>query len=198
MKAQSEEKDDESDEETGAAGGEEAALDSGGLLRTGTAAMVGPAYQADVPAWPFGDLPTAGAAAARAAAARGEERVKHSLLDEEVARCKRARTNGLLRLERERFNVGVLGREPRRRWPDEGALRVSLGYSHAQRLLAYVRDPTNRDARGSLQLDGSDGVVGGYGNYRDTHAAESGKAHSQRQQLASTLLLRRSAGLKAD
>ena len=62
--------------------------------------------------------------------------------------------------------------------------------SRAREVHAYVRDPANRDARGWLRLDDGKGtLLGGYGNYRATHAVEAGARHSQAEQVRHTLLL---------
>ena len=84
----------------------------------------------------------------------------------------------------------MLAAEPRRRWPDAGARCLALGPTRARELLAYVRDPANRDARGRLRLDDGKGtLLGGYGNYRATHAVEAGARHSEAEQVQHTLLL---------
>ena len=85
-------------------------------------------------------------------------------------------------------NNALLAAEPRRRWADNGTRRVSLGTLHAYKLQAYVRDPTNRDARGRLRMDcgvALDGFVG----YIDNHATETGARHSDDEQLRHSVLI---------
>ena len=92
--------------------------------------------------------------------------------------------------ERTAFNARVLAGEPRRRWSDAGARRVTLGPTRARALLAYIRNPANRDLRGRLRLDDGMGtLVGGYDSYRTTHAVEEGARHSEAEQARHTLLL---------
>ena len=77
-----------------------------------------------------------------------------------------------------------------KRWPDAGTRRFALGATHARRLLAYARDPGNRDKRGRLRLDDGRGtLLGGYGSYRATHAVEAGEGHSEAEQIAHTTLI---------
>ena len=148
----------------------------------GTAACIGigRAHQAEVQAWPHGDSPTAPqAAAATSSFDRGDARVAIHEAD-------------VLRKQRAGFNARVLTAEPRRRWPDAGAQRFALGPKSARKLLAYVCDPANRDARGRLRLDDAEGtMLGGYGNYRVTHTVEAGAHHSEAEQVRHTLLLSR-------
>ena len=95
-----------------------------------------------------------------------------------------------MRRQRATFNTRLLAAEPRRRWPDAGAQRFALGPTSARKLLAYVRDPANHDERGRLRLDDGEGtLLGGYGNYRATHAVEGGARHSEVEQAQHTLLL---------
>ena len=85
-------------------------------------------------------------------------------------------------------NNELLAAEPRRRWADNGTRRVSLGTLHAYKLQAYVRDPTNRDARGRLRMDcgvALDGFVG----YINNHATETGARHSDDEQLRHSVLI---------
>ena len=148
-------------------------------VRTGVARVgMGRAHQAEVPAWPHGDSPTAPqAAAATTSFDRGDARVAIHEAD-------------VLRKQRAAFNARVLTAEPRRRWPDAGAQRFALGPKSARKLLAYVCDPANRDARGRLRLDDAEGtMLGGYGNYRVTHTVEAGARHSEAEQVRHTLLL---------
>ena len=101
-------------------------------------------------------------AAATASLERGDARV--ALHDADMLRGQRAA-----------FNARLLAADPRRRWRDAGAQRFALGPTCARNLLAYVRDPANRDERGRLRLqDGKCTVLGGYGNYQATHAVEAG------------------------
>ena len=144
-----------------------------GVTRVG----LGRAHQAEVPAWPHGDSPTAPLAAATASLERGDARV--ALHDADMLRGQRAA-----------FNARLLAADPRRRWRDAGAQRFALGPTCARNLLAYVRDPANRDERGRLRLqDGKCTVLGGYGNYQATHAVEAGARHSNPEQAKHTLLL---------
>lgn len=137
------------------------------------------AHQAEVPAWPPGNSPKARRATATGSHERGDAQV--SIHDA-----------GVLRAQRAAFNARLLAAEPRRRWPDAGAQRFALGPTSARKLLAYVRDPGNRDARGRLRFDDAEGTaLGGYGNYRATHAAEAGARHSEAEQAKHTLLLSR-------
>jgi hypothetical protein len=148
----------------------------------GTAACIGigRAHQAEVQAWPHGDSPTAPqAATATTSSDRGDTRVAIHEAD-------------VLRKQRAAFNTRVLTAEPRRRWADAGAQRFALGAKSARKLLAYVCDPANRDARGRLRLDDAEGtLLGGYGNYRATHTVEAGARHSEAEQVRHTLLLSR-------
>ena len=138
---------------------------------------IGRAHQAKVQAWPHGDASRAPKAAA--ARERGDTRV--TIHDADV-----------LRGQHTAFNARLLAAEPRRRWPDAGAQRFALGPTSARRLLAYVRDPANRDARSRLRLhDAEDTVLGGYSNYRATHEVETGAHHSEAEQAKHTLLLSR-------
>ena len=147
-------------------------------VRSGVARVgLGRAHQAEVPVWPHGDSPKAPQAAATASLERGDQRVALCEGDE-------------LRKQRVAFNARLLVAEPRRRWLDAGVQRIALGPTHARELLAYVRDPANRDARGRLRLDDAKGtLLGGYGNYRATHAVEGGTRHSETEQARHTLLL---------
>ena len=122
-------------------------------MRTGVARVrIGRRYQAEVPAWPHGDA----SRAPEAAAARERDDARVAIDDAAV-----------LRAQRVAFNARLLTVEPRRRWPDAGAQRFALGPTSARKLLAYVCDPANRDARGRLRLhDAEETVLGGYGNYR--------------------------------
>ena len=138
---------------------------------------IGRAHQAEVQAWPHGDSPTAPGAAAGTSVERGDTFVPIDEAD-------------VLRAQRATFNAALLAAEPRRRWPDAGAQRVALGPTHARQLLAYARDPANRDARGRLRLDDGRGtLLGGYGSYRATHAVEAGARHSEAEQARCTTLL---------
>ena len=106
-------------------------------MRTGVARVgVGRAHQAEVPAWPHGDA----SRAPEAAAARERDDARVTIHDADV-----------LRAQRTTFNARLLAAEPRRRWPDAGAQRFALGPTSARKLLAYVRDPANRDARSRLR-----------------------------------------------
>jgi len=147
-------------------------------VRTGVARVgMGRAHQAEVPAWPHGDASRAPEAAA--ARERGDAQV--AIHDADV-----------LRAQRTAFNARLLAAEPRRRWPDAGAQRFALGPTSARKLLAYLCDPANRNARSRLRLrDAEDTVLGGYGNYRATHAVEVGAHHSEAEQVKHTLLLSR-------
>lgn len=149
-------------------------------VRTGVARVgLGRAHQAKVPVWPHGGSPKVPRATATDSLERGDAQV--SIHDADV-----------LRAQRVAFNAWLLTAEPRRRWPDAGAQRFALGPTSARKLLAYVCDPANRDARGRLRLDDAEGtVLGGYGNYRATHAAEAGARHSEAEQAKHTLLLSR-------
>jgi hypothetical protein len=134
-----------------------------------------------VPARPHGDSPTAPhAAAATSSFDRGGARVA-------------IHEAGMLRKQRTAFNAQVLAAETRRRqWPDAGAQRFALGPKSARTLLAYVRDPANRDARGRLRLDAAEGtMLGGYGTYLVTHTVEAGARHSAADQARHTLLISR-------
>ena len=136
---------------------------------------VGRAHQAEVPVWPHGDA----SRAPEAAAARERNDARVAIHDADV-----------LRAQRTAFNARLLAAEPRRRWPDAGAQRFALGPTSARKLLAYVRDPANRDARGRLRLnDGKGTLVGGFYNYRATHTVEAGARHSEAEQVRHTLLL---------
>ena len=138
---------------------------------------IGRAHQAEVQAWPHGDSPTAPGAAAGTSVERGDTFVPIDEAD-------------VLRAQRATFNAALLAAEPRRRWPDAGAQRVALGPTHARQLLAYARDPANRDARGRLRLDDGRGtLLGGYDSYRATHAVEAGARHSEAEQARCTTLL---------
>ena len=70
----------------------------------------------------------------------------------------RAAVNTWLRAQRVDFNNWLLAREQRRSstrrrgWPDAGAQRVALDPTSACNLLAYVRDPDNRNAHSRLRL----------------------------------------------
>ena len=147
-------------------------------VRTGVARVgVGRAHQAEVPAWPHGDA----SRAPEAAAARERNDARVAIHDADV-----------LRAQRTAFNARLLAAEPRRRWPDAGAQRFALGPTSARKLLAYLCDPANRNARSRLRLrDAEDTVLGGYGNYRATHAVEVGAHHSEAEQVKHTLLLSR-------
>ncbi len=147
-------------------------------VRSGVARVgVGRAHQAEMQAWPHGDSPKAPQAAATTSLERGDQRVAVCEAD-------------VLRKQRAAFNARLLAAEPRRRWPDAGARRLALGPTRARELLAYVRDPANRDTRGRLRLDDGKGtLLGGYGNYRATHAVEAGARHSEAEQVRHTLLL---------
>ena len=85
-------------------------------------------------------------------------------------------------------NNALLAAEPRRRWADNGTRRVSLGTLHAHKLLAYVRDPTNRDARGRLRMDYGV-VLDGFVGYINNHATETGARHSDDEQLRHSVLI---------
>ena len=139
---------------------------------------IGRAHQAEVQAWPHGDFSTARqAAAATTSFERGDARVAIHEAD-------------VLRKQRVSFNTRLLATEPRRRWPDAGAQRFALGSKSARKLLAYVCDLANRDTCGRLRLDDAEGtLLGGYGNYRATHALEVGERHSEAEQVRHTLLL---------
>jgi len=138
---------------------------------------IGHAHQAEVQAWPHGDSPTAPEAAAGTSVERGDAFVQLHEAD-------------VLRAQRATFNAALLAAEPRRRWPDAGAQRFALGATHARKLLAYVRNPANRDERGRLRLDDGKGtLLGGYGDYRATHAVEAGARHLEAEQARRTTLL---------
>ena len=144
---------------------------------------IGRAHQAEVPMWQHGDAPPA--------PDRGDERVE---VGEAAASAAGATDPAVaadaLGSQRAAFNAQVLGAEPRRRWPDAGARCLALGPTPARELLAYVRDPANRNARGRLCLDDGKGtLLGGYGNYHATHAVEAGARHSEAEQVQHTLLL---------
>ena len=89
--------------------------------------------------WPHGDSPTAPEAVAGTSVERGDAFVQLHEAD-------------VLRAQRVVFNARELAAEPRRRWPDAGAQRFALGPTHAHKLLAYVRNPANRDERGRLRV----------------------------------------------
>ena len=138
---------------------------------------VGHTRQAEVGAWPHGAAPTAPEAAAGGSVERGDALVRIDEAD-------------VLRAQRVAWNAARLAAEPRRRWPDAGTRRFALGATHARQLLAYARDPGNRDKRGRLRLDDGRGtLLGGYGSYRGTHAVEVGEGHSEAEQVAHTTLI---------
>ena len=144
---------------------------------------IGRAHQSEVPVWQHVDAPPA--------PDPGDERVEvGEAAVSAVDATDMAVSADAVGSQRVAFNAQVLSAEPRRRWPDAGARRLALGPTRARELLAYVRDPANRDARGRLRLDDGKGtLLGGYSNYRATHAVEAGARHSEAEQARHTLLL---------
>lgn len=86
-------------------------------------------------------------------------------------------------VERIAFNATLIALEPRRRWPENGLCRVSLGARHAEQLARFLSD------RRGTKLVLGDRTYTGYYDYRATQAVESGLRHNAALQEKHTLLI---------
>jgi hypothetical protein len=82
-------------------------------------------------------------------------------------------------------NAALLAAEPRRRWPDGGVRRLSVGATHAEALARFVRE--RRGANGKLAV--GDRTYSGFYDYRTTQAVQGGGRHDAAAQERHTLLL---------